>query len=31
MAIYAANTRGRSEIANLEGFTLKQAEKQTGF
>lgn len=30
MAIYAANTRGRSESATLEGFTLKKAEKQTG-
>ncbi|XP_077302331.1 contactin-3-like [Arctopsyche grandis] len=30
MAIYAANTRGRSESAMLEGFTLKKAEKQTG-
>jgi len=30
MSIYAANTRGRSESANLEGFTLKKAEKQTG-
>lgn len=30
MAVYAANTRGRSESASLEGFTLKKAEKQTG-
>lgn len=30
MTVYAANSKGRSEPVNLEGFTLKVAEKQTG-
>ncbi|XP_011503617.1 PREDICTED: nephrin [Ceratosolen solmsi marchali] len=30
MTVYAVNSKGRSESALLEGFTLKVAEKQTG-
>ncbi|XP_014218330.1 nephrin [Copidosoma floridanum] len=30
MAVYAVNSKGRSDPALLEGFTLKVAEKQTG-
>jgi hypothetical protein len=30
MLVYAANSKGKSEPAIVEGFTLKVAEKQTG-
>jgi hypothetical protein len=30
MLVYAANSKGKSEPAVVEGFTLKVAEKQTG-
>lgn len=30
MIVYAVNARGASDKVNLEGYTLKAAEKQTG-
>lgn len=30
IVIYAVNIKGRSEAIQLESFTLKEAEKQTG-